>query len=405
MTSSHPQPRHRHGGFTLIELMVALALSLVLAVALLVMQVNLGKNTMRNADVGVRDVQGRAAMDMMTQDISGAGFLFGGTQNLCATLMTYNGTGYYIHHSVDGLAAANGTALNFSKTQTLDYPPASSTIPSDVLVTTVTGNGSSLNVPLTLVNPDPANSPLTAGSLPLTSTTGMAAADVGIAQAPLNSRMACMRVTLTGVTSSAVQSSSTTYSGYATQVATAGYTGSLTNAEFYAGGAFADFGPPAAVAAPNVPPYATIAYYVSNNGGSSYPVLMRGVYNLLDDTQSYAQPIAAGVVSLQVRYGVDTTGTGVVTPPYLTAAAVTTAKQWDLVRSLRIAIVMRSLVDDPDPGYYWTPTVATPGTPATVSTAGSVIPGGSFTTVPVPIGSKRRYLLQQTEIATRNLLW
>ncbi len=405
MTSSHPQPRHRHGGFTLIELMVALALSLILAVALLVMQANLGKNTMRNSDVGVRDVQGRAAMDLMTQDISSAGFLFGGTRNLCATVMTYNGTGYYIHHSVDGLAAANGTALNFAASQTLDYPPTSSTVPSDVLVTTLTSSGSSLGAALVPVNPDPTNSPLTTGSLPLTSTTGMAAADVGIAQAPMNSRLACMRVTLTGITSSAVQSSSTTYSGYATQVAGAGYTGSLTNAEFYAGGAFADFGPPAAVAAPNVPPYATIAYYVSNNGGSSYPVLMRGVYNLLDDTQSYAQPVAAGVVSLQVRFGVDTTGTGLVTPPYLTAAAVTTAKQWDLVRSVRIAIVMRSLVDDPDPTYYWTPTAATPGTAATATTAGSVTPGGAFTSVPVPIGSKRRYLLQQTEVATRNLLW
>lgn len=404
MTSSHPQARHRQGGFTLIELMVALALSLVLAVALLVMQVNLGKNTVRNADVGVRDVQARAAMDMMTQDVSGAGFLFGGTQNLCATVMTYNGSGYYIHHSVDGLAAANGTALNFAKAQTLDYPPAGSTVPSDVLVTTVSGNGASLSVPLINVTADPTNSPLTTGSLPLNSTAGMATADVGIAQAPMNSRLACMRVVLTGVTSSAVQSLATTYSGYATQTVTAGYTGSLTNAQFYAGGSFADFGPPVAVAAPAVPPYATIAYYVSNNGGS-YPVLMRAVYNLLDDTQSYAQPIAAGVVSLQARFGVDTTGTGVVTPPYKTALQVTTANQWDLVRSVRIAIVMRSLVDDPDPAYYWTPTAATPGTPATATGAGTVSPGGSFTNVPVPIGSKRRYLLQQTEIATRNLLW
>ena len=404
MNSSQPQRSLRQAGFTLIELMVALALSLVLAVALLVMQLNLGKNTMRNADVGVRDVQARAAMDLITQDISDAGFLFGGTRNLCNTVMTFNGTGYYIHHAVDGLAAANGTALNFAASQTLDYPPASSTVPSDVLVTTITSGGSTLTVPLTKVNPDPTNSPLTAGALPLTSTAGITALDVGIAQAVMGSRLACMRVGVTSVTAAAVQSSATIYAGYAAQTATAGYSGSLTNAEFYAGGYFADFGKPVAVTAPNLPPYATIAYYVSNNGGS-YPVLMRSVYNLLDDSLSYTQPVAAGVVSLQVRYGVDTTGTGLVTPPYLTAAAVTTANQWDLVRSVRIAIVMRSLVDDPDPNYYWTPTAATPGAAATLTTAGTVTPGGQFATVPVPAGSKRRYVLQQTEIATRNLLW
>ena len=85
MNSSQPQRNLRQAGFTLIELMVALALSLVLAIALLVMQVNLGKNTMRTADVGVRDVQARAAMDLITQDISDAGFLFGGTALFLAT--------------------------------------------------------------------------------------------------------------------------------------------------------------------------------------------------------------------------------------------------------------------------------------------------------------------------------
>ena len=130
----HVPPHPANRGFTLIELMVALLLSLVLGIALLKMQGKLGEQTVRTADVGVRDTQARAAMDQITKDLSGAGFLFGGTQSFCSVLMTYNSAvaGYFMHHPADGQAAVTGAKMMFAPSLTLNYPPSGSSIPSDV---------------------------------------------------------------------------------------------------------------------------------------------------------------------------------------------------------------------------------------------------------------------------------
>jgi hypothetical protein len=143
---------------------------------------------------------------------------------------------------------------------------------------------------------------------------------------------------------------------------------------------------------PASPTQVTTAYYIDNSG--SFPLLMRSQWSLLDDTAiGTPQQIAAGVVSLQVRFNV---GGG----SYLTSAAVTSGGQWSSVCSVRVAVIGRSLNDDPDPSYSWTPTSITPGSATKIS------PGTPFADYSIPDAfRKRRYLLETTELAVRNTLW
>ena len=107
---------------------------------------------------------------------------------------------------------------------------------------------------------------------------------------------------------------------------------------------------------------------------------MRAQYSLLNDVQVVApQQIAAGVVSLQARFNV---GAG----RYLDAATVTANNFWDRVCNVRVAVVTRSLYDDPDAGYVWTPTALTPGIATAVQPAAAqnwAVDSVPFTAVPV----------------------
>jgi type IV pilus assembly protein PilW len=396
----HPAScRAAHGGFTLIELMVALLLSLVLGVALLKMQGKLSQQTVRTADVGVRDTQARAAMDQITKDLSGAGFLFGGTQNFCSVLMTYNNAvaGYYMHHPADGLAAVTGATMMFAPSLTLNYPPAGSSIPSDVLVITgsqATTNFNDNTYPMQRVKINNTYTPMTTGVLPLESATGFTSGDIGILQVPVGGKRACLRVPLTMaanvVTSAGTLMPGAFYTGFSGQMLAAGFSDVLSNAAIQqAEAAMVDMGAPA------TPVQTTTAFYV-DKGIGSFPVLMRATYSLLDDTLiGTPQPIAAGVISLQVRFGVDPGSTGAVTE-YETAAKVTANKYWDFVRSIKIAMVTRTLSDDADLADVTTVTVA------------DKLPAMSpdpFIDLTGLTETKRRYVVHKIEVASRNVLW
>jgi hypothetical protein len=127
---------------------------------------------------------------------------------------------------------------------------------------------------------------------------------------------------------------------------------------------------------------------VDNSG--TFPTLMRANYSLLDDTIiGVPQSIAAGVVSLQVLFGVDPANTGAVTA-YESAATVTASKHWDTVLTAKLALVTRTVNDDPDSTGYTGPTTVVIGTP--------------FTNLTVP-ASQHRYTVNTTEVALRNYAW
>jgi type IV pilus assembly protein PilW len=385
-TAAHPA-RAPARGFTLVELLVAMVLSMILAIALLKMQASLGRQTVRTSDVGIRDTQARAAMDLITQDLTSAGFELGGTQNKCNALLTYDTQGYFVHHRVDAVAASNGATMKFAPALTLNYPTGSTT--SDVLVTTSSTLSTNYNeATFPIVRVASAGTPTSTGVVTLASALGtgtQATGDAGLLQVPVNTMLACMRVpmSVTGlvVTSAGTTMPASNYAGFSAQLSAAGFTGTITDAEVFAS-RFVDMGQTAS------PTQVTTTWYVDNSG--TFPVLMRATYSLLDDTlQGQAQTIAAGVVSLQVLFGVDPGNTGAVTA-YESAATVTTNKHWDNILTAKLALVTRTLNDDPDSANYTGPTSIAIGTP--------------FANVTVP-ASKHRYIVNTTEVALRNYAW
>lgn len=396
--------RRREEGFTLVELMVALLLSLLLAVAMLKMQSKMASQTVRVSDTGTRDTQARAAMDLITRDLSSSGFLFANSPYACDALFTYNsGASYFVHHSVDALAAVTGTKMNFAPSLTLNYPPAGAPgLASDVLVMTMATSASQFNDGTNLVllgDGFAGGNPLGDGVLPLGKTTTLVAGDAAIVQAPIGtSGTACMRVPVSAVGPGSKMKSNpgTTmppgyYNDFVAQVAGAGFGAPLTNvALFYS--YVVDIGTKATST------QVTNVYYIDGSG--AYPVLMRARYSLVDDTViTTPQPIAAGVVALRTSFGVDPGSTGSVTA-YETGDQVTTNHHWSFVRSVRVALVTRTINDDPtsDSTGYVGPTTIPIGPAASGASA------AWFSSITVP-ASQHRYAVNTTEVAYRNWLW
>ena len=385
-------------GVTLIELMVALLLAMLLSVAILLIQRTLAFQNARTSDIALRDNEARAGMDLIAHDLSGAGFLFGGSQLPCDALLTYNSAttaDFYARFPVDAIAASSGTAMPFTATLTLNYPVAAAGIASDVLViTAATGadNFSDATAPLVAVAPNAAYTPMTSGVLPLVSSTGVTAGHVALLKVPDSGKRACIRVPVTaiGAASGSVNVASSGalmppnfYTGFAPQMAPNGLAGPLSNAELFQA-RLIDLGDPAAAATQT-----TTAFYIDGSA-NPWPTLMRATYSLLDDQIVGApQPIAAGVVSLQLLFGVDPGNTGQVTA-YETGAQLRTNVHQGAVLSIRVAMVTRALYADADFS----------------NSAGTVPIAGGFASVPIPPAySRHRYIVHQTEVALRNCRW
>jgi len=429
MTRPPAARRRRQLGFTLVELMVALGLSMILAIVLLKMQAALGQQRMRTSDISERDAELRAAMDAMTQDMSSAAYLFGDMTQPCDAIFAYNNGNYFVHHPVDAVPATNGAVMGFAPSLTLNYP--TDTTPSDVLVLTSSTNAGAYNdtvAPQLAGDPSSGTDPINSGNMKLVvgSKTAPVAGHAALLEAGIvnpttaRTQSACFRVPVTAynaATSTVTSTSGTTmpagYGGFNTPLATYGF-GTLGNGQLLAAPKFVDIG----ATGTTTPTQVTTAYYIAcnnNNCSTSFPVLMKAQYDLTNDAivqGTTPQQVAAGVVSLQVRfYDAGTTAPIPVAPAWLSAASVTAKGAWCRVSSVRMAIVTRSLTDDPDGNYTWSPTKLTPGTSdgqwiqPKLLYQGTYAMTDAFKDVPVATAMKhRRYLLQVQEIAARNTI-
>ncbi len=396
--------RRASAGFTLVELLVALLLSLILAVAILKVQTKMASQSMRVADTGTRDTQTRAAMDLITRDLTGAGFLFGNGRHNCDAIVTYNSTGtsYFAHHPVDSLVAVNNTTMTFAPTLKLNYPSgaaATAGTASDVLlmVNTTASTSFNSNAPIKTTTTSLAN-PLSTGIVPMNGSAGLVLKDAAIMQLPLSGANPCIRVpvdaftlnTLTSLSGGTIMPTGS-YAGFVSPLTSAGFA-TLTNVSIF-NSYVTDIG--SAATSTQV----VTAYYIDGSG--PFPVLMRAQYSLADDSAiSPPQPIAAGIVALRVSYGVDPGNTGSVTA-YEEAATVTTSNHWGAIRSVRVALVTRTINDDPNSDYTLSSTVA----PSTTSIPIPVsAPTAWFAAIKVP-ASKHRYTVNTTEVAYRDWLW
>lgn len=436
---SRPAAQH---GVTLIELMVALVISMLLAMAVMLVQKNLVTQKSRGSDVALRDNEARAAMDLIAHDMSGGGFLLGGTDLRCDELFTYNsaaGGGYVARLPVDAMAAAANAVVPFAPTLTLNYPTAAQNVPSDVLAingatdATTFGNGPTGAAPTVPLFQNPTYSPMNAGVMPVTTTTGLTAGHVGVLQIPnlslaagsfltgvaypnRQAPYACIRLPISAISIANRTVSSAAgaifpgaYVGgfSANLMAANGFTGPLSDALIYNGSALVDLGAP--TPANPTPTQRTTVYYIDNS--NAWPTLMRAQYSLLDDAMvampqqaaPAAQPVAAGVVSLQVLFGVDPGSTGQVTA-YKTAAQVKAAPYLQhVILTAKVLLVTRTLYPDPETNanaadaYIAPPTVAIPSNAPTP---------GDFQPVPIPAAfAKYRFVAHVTETALRDFTW
>ncbi len=377
--------------------MVSLALGLVVGLALVVVQARLSAQSVRTSDISARDNEARAAMDIIARDVSGSGFLHGGLN--CPVVLGYNRTaassGYFAAVPATSLAARSGLALPFVANSgiTLNYPASGSGIVSDVLIVSGTAGATKMDTEAIAAAPNAAYRPTLDGLLPVTRTDTLTAGDVGMVQVTLDSATSqwlCLRVPITQISTTAgvsyIQSTGNFmplnfYAGFSGQLAGAGLPGAIGDAQLQQA-RLTDIG---TAAASNL---VTYAYYIDNS--DTWPILMRTTINAANDAPiGTPQAIAAGVVSLQVLFGVGP-GTGAAITQYVTGAQVATTQNVRNVRSIRVAVVTRSLNADRE---------------FTNAGASVAVPAG-FTAYPIPTAYlKHRFAVQTTEIALRNGLW
>lgn len=345
--------------------MVSVAIGLILTVAVLYLQLKLTSQNVRTTDTAVRDNEARAAMDAITRDLSGGGFLHAGSNTSCYTVLNYNtalpAPNYFAGFPVSSVAGGAGVVLPFVATPgiTLSYPVAGSTNRSDVLVVRSTADATQFSATLNPVVPTMDNTafqPMTDTKMPfaISPPPPLNAGDIGLVQVsvgtPPNTQLACLRVpvstapvTANGsafITSTGAYMPAAGYAGFATRFAGIGLSGGLSDI-LLGSSKVIDLGPPA-----NTNQY-LYAYFVD---GSTYrwPTLVRATINALTDQEvaNSRQAIAAGVVSFQVQFGVGSASAGVTA--YQTWPQVLASGNAGNVMTVRVLILQRSLYPDKD---------------------------------------------------------
>ena len=416
----------RQHGLTLIELMVALVIGLIFSIAVLLVQINLSKQNVQMSDAMERDTQARAALDLLTRDLTNAGFMLGGAQSPCAAMFAYNANlstptfqQYPVMATNQPLPLPVSNPPSGSNDDPNAYPPTGQTNTSQMLF--IQGVSSALQSPGSGLAPTPVVQNSTtkappgqgavhATRLPLNTTAGLKAGDTAMLRMPLNGQMVCFRVPITNVGPSVSPAStyitskdpvffpSTGYAGFESVMQKEGLLSSgqsLANANFVQS-TLTDLGPSS-----NKQQQLQVFYIANdqNAAGSTLPMLFRATINAANDTLiGNPEPIAAGVVSMQFLFGVDETQSGAITN-YLSWSNVVAGSYTNDVRSVLFAIVSRTLQLNPN-----NPPVATVTVPSPADSGG--FGPDKFTDYTPPQSANRyRYSVLESEVALRNLLW
>jgi type IV pilus assembly protein PilW len=301
--------RRRAGGFSLVELMVAMALSMLLLVG--VIAVFMSSRASYEATDKLSRIQenGRFALDEMARDVRSAGFVG------CARAPTYLSTSLNSNTNVlwdflDG--AVRGFQFSSAGTWTPALNTAVVTSPadgSDVLV---------LRIPKRDATPLRLQADMASGTdsftVPDTTAAGLNAGDIALAYS-------CEAQAFFYVTGYA--------GGVITHAQSAGAPGNANDNVNYAFRTNAE-----------VIPVQTIIYYVRQSSAAAAGVGPADATSLWRRVGGAApEELVEGVQQMQLLFGVDTTGDAVV-DNYVTANLVT---NWAQVYSVSIAMLVRSL--------------------------------------------------------------
>ena len=292
--------RPRQRGFTLIEILVGMALALVLTAVIVTVFTRSNRTSNITQTINEIQEQARVALDMLQRDVRLAGYIgcnsnrlansgglvntidapTGYLNNLDQYLLGHEGMGAAFSPAAStGLAAANPAALRTSDAITVRVP-----LGEPVSLSATMGTGSA--------------------TIPVFSTAGFAVGQRAVVGD-------CVQSTAFFVTS---------LGGGLQHTAAVG-----TNASADLGRAY---GPDAMVV-----PFTTLTYYVAPNGTGTDNSLYRRV-----DNGAISEEIAEGVEDFQIQYGLDTDG-DIFADLFVAANAVA---DWTRVVSVRASLLMRS---------------------------------------------------------------
>lgn len=427
-------------GLSLVELMIALVIGLIFSIAILVVQSSLTKQNVQMSDVSQRDDQARAALNLVTRDLSNAGFMLGGVQPACSATLAYDNagamSGVFNQYPVSAVSQTTSPELPTAGAQPALAPTSYTATPTDMLSIYVAKSGVApqpAGAAMTLINSTLVNAapnkgstnsgPVVTTQLPLNSVTGINGGMVGYLrfflrngqQAP---QWVCIRVPIVGAANT--QTPNPINSLDPTLFPSNGYSGfnsALQSEKFLANGvdlSNAYFPAPTRFYLPFHDPAnkdrILVVYYValSNPGAApgtagNYPMLMRSEINALNDQIiTPPTPVAAGVVSLQVLFGVDETNSGAITN-YLKWSDVVSNHFTGSVRSVLFGIISKTLHSDPK--YNAPSAINIMPTTATLPSTGPVA-SDSFKPYNVPSAyANDRFSVLQSEVAVRNQIW
>lgn len=327
--------RRRSAGFSLVELLVAMALGLLLTLAVATVYVSTKSGLRRQTQLAELQRNVRIAFDYLSQDARMAGHAgcftgrsSGFTSTLSATsLVTNFGTG------LEGYEYANATPKAYALSST---QPANAT---DATLWRVNASSAGVNtIPLALI--DPAG--LAPGSDVLVIRT-VAGAPVRLAAgATAGSAKVVVPANASGKCSDGTDKTS----GFCTS--SYGLLASCTNAQAFTvtsiatGELTVDATLSATYDASGSELFAlqTIAYYVKRSSDGSTTSLYRKLFDG-DHAAGLEQELVSGVENMQLRYGVDTSAPpdGVIDEDYKAADSVA---DWNTVVSVRMGLLLRS---------------------------------------------------------------
>lgn len=294
-------------GLSLVELMIAIVLGLILVAGVIELFVN-NRQVYRVQDAQSRlQENGRYAMKVLTQSIERAGYLGCATRSALNINNMLNTPNTYLWDIITPIEGQEATGAN-SWTPSIDSSITNPVGGSDILTIRT------IEPPELRVVSHPTTGLPGSESIIVNSSNGLVTGDIVLAHD-------CVAGVIFEITSATPNNGTLQH---AQGTGTANTPGNVTEALGY------NFG------AGWVNKVATNSFYVRNNGNAQVASLYRKTAG------DPAVELVEGIESMQVSYGVDTTGNG-------SADAYQTANQignWNNIVSVRIDLVMVSLEDN-----------------------------------------------------------
>jgi type IV pilus assembly protein PilW len=369
-------------GLTLVELLVALAVSAILGIAIFITMGFGFHQDMVSGDLTQMNDSARGALLLLTRDLQSAGFMQTVDNSSCALTLAYDsnqGNPYLQFPPVSAASQASVLPLQSGKVgYDLGYGTQALVL---TLAPSVPQYVQQSRPPVAVVQFGTTQSSSGQGAVASTqlpvSAAGagtLKAGDMAYLAVPMNGGVVCLRVPIVNVGPVNGQGSayvdskssnlmpSTGYKGYSTQIP-ASY-GTLSNSNLQHS-YLIDLGQGGS------PSLEVHEYWIAPSGTMPFPVLQRSTFDAMSDSLVSQQPIAPGAVSLQMLFGVVPAGTtpGTTDPTWKTWGNV---QAGDQVVTVALALVMRSL--HADPGYTAPSSIAVPSPVASAAAPDAFVP-------------------------------